>query len=162
MDLEEILDECFDKAREVLPKALAYMSSLLGEVSAKSVEKHVRSFLESVPHVIVHEAAHAYAERLIEGLGIPEGEKRVLEEVLARFIERKTSAWLREQGYSWVLVETLEEQVRELEAYPEFEGIGMSVEKYAELYRRFEESLEEGELGRYVDSLAKELRLLLR
>ena len=156
--LEETLDEYFEKTKEVLPKALAYMSSMLGEVSAESIEKYVKPFLESIPHVVIHEAAHAYAEKLVKGLSIPEeGKKAVLTEVLARFIERKASTWLRKQGYSWVLVETFEEQVRELEAYPELKEVRIPVEKYAELYWKFEESMEKGELDDYVDFLAREL-----
>lgn len=82
-----------------------------------------------------------------------------LEEVLARFIERKTSAWLRSQGLNWLLVETFEEQVRELEAYPDLRGLKITVSKYADLYQRFEKSLEKGELDKYMYILVKELGL---
>jgi len=157
--LEEILDECLKRTKEVFPKALAFMSGLLGEVSAEKIEKYVKPFLESIPHVAIHEAAHAYAEKFLEGIDLPVEKKIVLAEILARFIERKTSTWLREQGYSWVLIETFEEQVRELEAYSELREVKIPIEKYAELYWKFEESLERGELGKYVDTLARELGL---
>jgi len=58
--LEEALYVWFGRTREVLPSALAYMSGFFGGVGVKRVEKYVKPFLESLPHVIIHEVAHAY------------------------------------------------------------------------------------------------------
>jgi len=151
------LEKYFERAEEALLEALAYMSGLLGEMSAEKLERSMCGFLESLPHVLIHEAAHAYAEELAEIPGASVEGRALLEEVLAHFIERKTSELLKRHGYSWVLVESFEEQVREIEEDPDFGGVKIPVELYAMLYRGFEESLEKGELASFVRVLAEKL-----
>jgi len=112
-----------------------------------------------MPHVVRHEIAHAYVDKLLEDIDLPLEKKIALAEILARFIERKTSLWLREQGYNWVLVESFDSQLAELKAYPELEGVDISSEKYRQLYEEFEESVKQGKLRKYVQKLIRDLRL---
>ncbi len=154
---EGILDLWLSRAREASLRAM----NILGEewgVAGEDVARALKPYLESLPHILVHEVSHALAEKLLEGVEVEELARILCEEVLARFVERMLSRRLREEGMTWLLLESFEEQVRELGMYPGAEGLSVSVDEYRRLYEEFEERAARGELSDYVKALAERVR----
>lgn len=98
-------------------------------------------------HIIIHELAHMYVEKALPWLSKIEGNKRtLLDEVLARFLERKVSKELN------LFVESFDEQLQELKMYSPLRNLRWNVDFYSKLYDDFERHIAQ---GRSLESFAK-------
>jgi len=130
------------------------LSEYFGELEETRAEKYVKPVLESLPHVVIHELAHAYVnEKILRSMQLPKNVHVFVDEVLARLIERKISSRLKSSGYKWVLVETLEEQFEELKHYSVLKDVNFTLEDYVKLYNEFEKSASSKQLEDFVDKL---------
>jgi hypothetical protein len=93
----------------LLPEAVEQLEKLTGvRVRKQKMDKVLREAF----HIILHELAHAFVEQALPWVNSLEERQHVLvEEVLARFLERKVSLKLHS------FVESLEEQMEEIRMY---------------------------------------------
>jgi hypothetical protein len=126
-----------NELENILPVAV----KKLEEISGVKVSKdRVNETTKHVVHIVIHELAHAYMEKALPWLNSLEDSQRTLiDEVLARFLERKVSKELH------LYVESFEEQLKELKMYSPLSNLDWNVEFYSKLYRDFEKHIARGQ-----------------
>jgi hypothetical protein len=120
----------------VLPVAI----KKLEEVSSVKVSREmIDETTKHVVHIMIHELAHVYMEKALPWLdNFEDGQHTLIDEVLARFIERKVSKELD------LYVESFEEQLKELKMYSPLSNLDWSAKFYGKLYEDFEEHISRG------------------
>jgi hypothetical protein len=115
---------------------IGHLEKLTGaKVPKKKMDKVLREGL----HIALHELAHSFLEQSLPWLGGLEERQHVLvDEVLARFLERKVS----EELHSFT--ESLEEQLQEMRMYSPLRDLDWTVGFYGRLYEDFEEHISQG------------------
>jgi len=93
----------------------------------------------------------------IRDLDLSNLDRKLVSEVIARFIERKLSIELKENlDLENVIVESFEEQAEELYGYPELRGLKINVEEYEKAYKEFWNGIREGKsIGELVEAILK-------
>ena len=116
--------------------AAEYLKKITG---VKVSTEKINNALKEAIHIAIHELAHLYIDEALPCLTkLDDKQHTLVDEVLARFLERKTSSELN------LLVESFEEQLEELRNYPELKELKWNVESYKELYNSFEGYVKEG------------------
>jgi hypothetical protein len=123
------------RPENILPVAIRKLEELSGEkVSGKTIDETTKH----VVHIVIHELAHAYVEKALSWLSsLEDSQHTLIDEVLARFLERKVS---KEHLY----VESFEEQLKELKMYSPLSNLNWNVKFYGKLYRDFEKHITRG------------------
>ena len=120
----------------ILSAAVKHLEKLAGVELAKS---RIDSALREAIHIVIHELAHAALEQALPWLGnLEEKEHTLVDEVLARFLQRKVSAQLH------LFTESLEEQLKEIRGYPLLQSLDWSSDFYHQLYEEFEKHTRHG------------------
>jgi hypothetical protein len=120
----------------------------LEEISSVKLSRgRVDETTKHVVHIVIHELAHVYVEEALPWLKDLEGKQHILvDEVLARFLERKVSQELN------LYVESFEEQLKELKMYSPLSNLDWNVKFYSKLYEDFEKHISR---TRSLESFAK-------
>ncbi len=83
--------------------------------------------------------AHTALIQALPWLGkLEERQRALVDEVLARFLERKVSAQLH------LFTESFEEQLKEIKGHPLLQGLDWSLDFYRQLYEEFEKHARHG------------------
>lgn len=120
----------------ILSDSVRHLEKLVGVELSKS---RIDSALKEATHIIIHELAHTALEQALPWLGNLEERQRVLvDDVLARFLERKVSAQLH------LFTESPEEQLKEMRGYSLLQDLDWSLDFYHQLYEEFEKHIRHG------------------
>jgi hypothetical protein len=130
----------------LLPKAVEYLEKLAGvRITKQKLDKVLREAF----HIVLHELAHAFVKQALPWVNSLEERQHVLvDEVLARFLERKVSLKLHS------FVESLEEQMEEIRMYSPLTGLDWTAGFYSRLYKDFEEHCSK---GRSIETFARKI-----
>ena len=122
--------------KALFPVIVEDLEELTGtEVPKEKMDKVLREGL----HIILHELAHSFLVQSLPWLGSLEERQHVLvDEVLARFLERKVSKELHS------FTESFEEQLQEMRMYSPLRDLDWTVDFYGRLYEDFEEHISQG------------------
>jgi hypothetical protein len=115
----------------LLPGAVELLEKLTG---VKVTKRKMDKVLAEAFHIILHELAHAFVEQALPWVnGLEERQHVLVDEVLARFLEREVSLKLHS------FVESLEEQMEEIRMYSPLRDLDWTADFYSRLYQDFEE-----------------------
>ena len=159
-EIKSLLNKVMDELNTVLPFILERFQKYFG--LTPSLE-YVKQYFSSTIHVVIHELAHSIIKKKCSWIDEIEEDKHVfINEVLARFIERRISTEIKEKfKLETVFVESFKEQLMELKMYPELKNLKITLDEYAKLYDTFnkhidsQKSLEEfcKYLSKYYESI---------
>jgi len=141
-EIKSLLNKVMDELNTVLPFILERFQKYFG--LTPSLE-YVEQYFSSTIHVVIHELAHSIIKKKCSWIDeIEEGKHVFINEVLARFIERKISTEIKEKfKLERVFIESYKKQLMELKMYPELRNLKITPDEYAKLYDTF---------NRYIDS----------
>jgi hypothetical protein len=120
----------------LFPVIVEHLEKLTGaKVPKKKMDKVLREGL----HIILHELAHFFLEQSLPWLGnLKERQHVLVDEVLARFLERNVSKQLHS------FTESFEEQLQEMRMYSPLRDLDWTVGFYSRLYEDFETHISQG------------------
>jgi len=112
----------------------------LEEMSGVKVSgNRIHEITKHVVHIVMHELAHVYMEKALPWLNnLEDSQHTLIDEVLARFLERKVSKELH------LYVESFEEQLKELKMYSPLSNLDWTVKFHSKLYKDFEKHISRG------------------
>jgi hypothetical protein len=120
----------------VLPLAIKKLEEIS---SVKVTRETIDETTKHVVHIVIHELAHVYMGKALPWLdNLKDNQHTLIDEVLARFLERKVSKELD------LHVESFEEQLKELKMYSPLSNLDWNVKFYGRLYKDFEEHISRG------------------
>jgi hypothetical protein len=120
----------------VLPSVVKKLEEIAG---VKVAQNKIDDVVKQAVHIVIHELAHAYVERALPWLSkIEDDQHTLIDEVLARFLERRVSKELS------LFVESFEEQLKELRMYSPLRNLSWDVDFYGKLYDDFEKHVRQG------------------
>lgn len=120
----------------ILPVAIKKLEEISSvEVSRERIDETIKHAV----HIVIHELAHAYMEKALPWLNnLEDNQHTLIDEVLARLLERKVSKELD------LYVEGFEEQLKELKMYSPLSNLDWDVKFYSKLYKDFEKHISRG------------------
>jgi len=141
-EIKSLLNKVMAELNTVLPFILERFQKYFG--LTPSLE-YVEQYFSSTIHVVIHELAHSIIKKKCSWIDeIEEGKHVFINEMLARFIERKISTEIKEKfKLETVFIESYKKQLMELKMYPELRNLKITPDEYAKLYDTF---------NRYIDS----------
>jgi len=119
----------------MLPSVVKKLEEIAG---VKVAQNKINGVVKQAIHIVIHELAHAYVERALPWLSkIEDDQHTLIDEVLARFLERKVSKELN------LFVESFEEQLKEIKMYSPLRNLSWDVGFYGKLYDDFEKNVQQ-------------------
>jgi hypothetical protein len=114
----------------MLPGVVKKLEEIAG---VKVAQNKINDVVKQAIHIVIHELAHVYVEGALPWLSkIEDDQHTLIDEVLARFLERKVSKELN------LFVESFEEQLKELRMYSPLRNLSWDADFYSRLYDDFE------------------------
>lgn len=156
--VEELFRSIEDDFNRALPFTIERIKDYFKyTLDPKQVVEYCTPIIRSILHVLIHEISHVVVDDIIRDLDLSNLDRKLVSEVIARFIERKLSIELKENlDLENVIVESFEEQAEELYGYPELRGLKINVEEYEKAYKEFWNGIREGKsIGELVEAILK-------
>ena len=144
-DLGALAEEMAGKLAKGLRYALGRLLELFDLPLTPELAGKLEEAAAHALHITIHELVHPLAQEAIPWLAqLPERERVLVEELLARVVERAISLELRDLlGERAVVVEDFEEQLGELRAYEQLSGLGLEADDLAALFSAFQSKARE-------------------